>query len=407
MRPWCILALDLGTSAFKCAPVVEGQLLGEPVELPYALDYRGDSVTLGDPEQYARLALDALAAGAELARGAGAEVGAVGICSQAQTFVVVDELGAPVGPARTWLDKGAVAAADEISRLVGDYAARTGFPNPSPQQFLPKVLREVRHPESRCDSHSFLLLNEFIIRRLTGHAYGDTTQQGMGGFYNISARAWNEDLSSLARIRVSQLAPVYPAARYARPLTEEIAARLGLSRLGVYSCGNDQCCSAIGAGLTGPGEAGCNFGTAMVVYTVTSEQRTDLQENQIGGIDPLTGGYFLLGYDSDCGHLVESARRNHSPGVSIDEMIRTSGSAEVRSLLGRLSGSFGRLLSDLGLSASSRLTATGGLSRSAAWLELLERDHGVRFEKSPHEHASLLGIAAVVERHVTNPGTAG
>jgi sugar (pentulose or hexulose) kinase len=401
LRPVCVLALDLGTSAFKCGAVSRGALLGEVVELPYALDERDGSVTVDPPERYALLAREALAAAARQARAAGAEVRAVGVCSQAQTFVTVDALGAPAGPALVWLDGGASPEAEELTPLAPDYAARTGFPKPSAQQFLPKVLRETRRAD--CSRRRFLLLNEFVILRLTGCAYGDTTQQGMGGFYDLSLRRWTDDYLRLAGIETSQLAPVYPAARFAWALSPGLAGELGVTAVPVYSCGNDQCCSAIGAGLTGPdgegkGTAVCNFGTAMVVYTVTSGQRRELRENQIAGIEPLSGGYFLLGYESECGNLMERALREHFSGGSMDGMIRAGGSG-VRALLERLSEAFGELLSGLEISPGrSPLIATGGLSRSAAWLDFLEKAHGVQFRKAAHEHASLLGIAEVISK---------
>ena len=53
----------------------------------------------------------------------------------------------------------------------------------------------------------------------------------------------------------------------------------------VYSCGNDQCASAAGAGLLAEGDAVCNFGTATVIYTLRGCQPEWLGPNQIAGID--------------------------------------------------------------------------------------------------------------------------
>jgi sugar (pentulose or hexulose) kinase len=390
-----ILALDLGTSAFKCAAVAGDRLVAEPVELPYELNRRGDEVTLDDPEKFVLFAFEALAEGARQAHNAGATVAAIGICSQAQTFIPVNAFGDPTGLAVSWLEAVAVSEVEEIRRKVRDYPTRSGFYAPSPQQFLPKVLRESRR-RSLAGSQ-LLLLNEFIILRLTGCAFGDTTQQGMGGFFDISKREWNEEFIGLVGIRLSQLAAAMPAGKGCVPLSVEVAARLGLNPgIPVYSCGNDQSCSAIGAGLDGPGAAVCNFGTAMVVYTVGKRQPIELRENQIAGIEPLTGGFFLLGYESECGNLIDRLRRDRFADASVEEML-LSDDPGVNEVMGRLSASFGRLLEMMDLPRSARLIASGGLSRSEAWLTFLERTHGIRFERSPHEHSSLLGIARVIE----------
>ena len=110
MRP-CILALDLGTTAFKAGLVAAGRLAATPVVAPYRLDHRPDGAVLCDPALYAETALQALAGAARLAREAGLEPRAVALTSQAQTYIPVDERGRPVGPAVVWTDDRAVREA--------------------------------------------------------------------------------------------------------------------------------------------------------------------------------------------------------------------------------------------------------------------------------------------------------
>jgi sugar (pentulose or hexulose) kinase len=378
-------------------------LLAEPVALRYELNYQGSEVTFDDPEEYIRLAEQALLAASRRASESGHEVDAIGICSQAQTFIAVDEFGGSIAPAIVWLDARAAAEAEELTPLIPDYAVRSGFPKPSAQQFLCKVFHDSRHSRACRSCFKLLLLNEFVVSRLTPHAYGDTTLQAMGGFYDIAERKWSDDLISLAGIRKRQLAPTFPAASVARRACFYPSGEEEIPPVPVYSCGNDQCCSAIGAGVTKPGEVVCNFGTAMVVYTLQETQPMDIKENQIAGIDPLTDGYFLLGYESDCGNLIDRAHRDHYPDITIDEMIENPESQELRALLQQLSQKFWYLLKDLTPSpGNARLIASGGLSRSHAWLRFLEEAHGIRFERAPHEHSSLLGIAKVIERQRKN-----
>ncbi len=390
----------MGTSSFKCAPVRNGELLAEPVELQYELDYANGEVTVPEPEQYIRLALQALKQGAEQARRARISVSCIGICSQAQTFVGVDERGAAVTPAVVWLDNRAIEEVETLSQQVQDFGIRTGFPKPSPLMFMTKVLHDSLHTKRLASCSSVLLLNEFVLLRLTGSAYGDTTLQGMGGFFDISANKCNDDFTTLCGIKSSQLAPSYPAAGLARTLLKDYALDLDIPEVPVVSCGNDQCCAAIGAGARCLEDVVCNFGTAMVVYGVRVGQPTEIKRDQIAGIDPLSRGYFLLGLESDCGNRIDRAFQGQSTSSSIDEMIRDQGSAEVRALLKHLSDRFWRLLSELVASPRNvRFIASGGLSRSNAWLHYLEHAHDIHFERAVHEHASLVGIELVIERH--------
>src|SRR5207302_6400246 len=100
----------------------------------------------------------------------------------------------------------------------------------------------------------FLLLNEWLLYRLTGKAYGDETNQGMGGFYSIASRSWSQSAHSLASIGPEHLAQVAPAAGIGALLKPELARALELPSVPVYSCGNDQSCAAVGAGLQNAGD---------------------------------------------------------------------------------------------------------------------------------------------------------
>src|SRR5207237_1171724 len=141
----------------------------------------------------------------------------------------------------------------------------------------------------------YLLLNEWLILRLTGKAFGDTNSQGMGGFWDIGAGAWNERALTLAGINPENLAAVGPAGSRSAPLSRRGQNMTGLGPLPVYSCGNDQSCAAIGAGLEGSSDLFCNFGTALVVYGLSAQYSAPTGENQIGGVAPLSNLWFLLG----------------------------------------------------------------------------------------------------------------
>ncbi|MCW3051824.1 MAG: gluconokinase, partial [Chthonomonadales bacterium] len=229
----CILALDLGTSAFKAAAVAQDLLLGRPTVVRYTLDYEKGFVTC-DPERLYRCALRALRGAAKTAREQGLRVTAIGISSQAQTYLALDAAGETVQPAIIWTDSRATAQAELAVQDFPDFALTSGFLRPSPLQFLPKVRYFQRR---RRTAQRFLLLNEWLIYRLTGEAYGDETNQGMGGFYDIRARAWSERALEWAWLTPENLARVAPAASISTPLRG--GQLLGLPEVPVYSCGND------------------------------------------------------------------------------------------------------------------------------------------------------------------------
>lgn len=424
----CILALDLGTTAFKCAPATADGLLAPPVTVSYALDYDRGSVTF-EPEAYFRIALQALRGAAAAAREAGLQVNALGISSQAQTYIPLDAAGRPLQKAVVWTDGRALAEAAEAAQAIPDFARHSGFCRPLPELFLPKVMHFARHggfPLNRV--WKFVLLNEYIIYRLTGHAYGDETNQGMSGFYDIARRRVSTAALGLAGIGEQQLAQVAPAARVSQPLTAEWAAELGIDSVPVYSCGNDQSAAAAGAGLSAEGDVLCNFGTAMVIYALKDALPETLLDKQIAGISPLTGRYFLLGVESECGNVLDWARgmfyRDRSfgdmlsealdagvntallpiadvPGSGMIDLRNLSLASEprhaVRALLERYAAIFGELLGGVtGGRSATRLFASGGLSRSDAWLDFLAARFSLSFTRARIEQPGLVGVARII-----------
>jgi sugar (pentulose or hexulose) kinase len=296
---------------------------------------------------------------------------------------------------------------------------------------MPKLRHFARHSGiPLADVWKFALLNEFIIFTLTGHVYGDTTNQGMSGFFHIARRCWSQEALHYAGIEPGQLADVAPAARLARPLSPTWQARLELDAVNVYSCGNDQSCSAAGAGLTSAGDILCNFGTAMVVYALKDELPATLLDKQIAGISPYTGRYFLLGLESECGNVLDWAHRAlyaHEPfstmmsqallipahlnslpritfpgagRIQIDEL--TVGHERwqiVRALLERYGEIFGELLAGVRAEqAIHHLFASGGVSRSDAWLQTLSDRFAVQFERTTTEQPGLVGVARIIHR---------
>jgi sugar (pentulose or hexulose) kinase len=424
MQP-CILALDLGTTAFKAGPVASGRLAAPPVVAPYRLDHLPDGAVHCEPALYARTALAALAGASASAREAGLEPRAVAVTSQAQTFVPMEADSTPAGPAVVWTDARAVCEAAEADAALSDFAASAGFTEPSPLQFVCKVARM-----GRLHGHAerYLLLNEWIMQALTGQVYGDDVNQGMGGFIDIRSRSWNPAALAFADIQKGQRAPCGPAAALSEPLLAGVARQLRVGRIPVYSCGNDQSCAAIGAGAFDDGAGFLNFGTAMVAYRTLTAPAAPAEAWQIAGISPLPQRWFLLGVESEFGNMVEwlaellwpaegvgamlQACADGAPWPSVPDFAPTGGGrcslhgvgpgvdrlglgrATLAYYLGRVRAMAGALWPK-GLPA--RLTAAGGMSRSDAWLGLVEAKLGLRPHRADAEHSGLIGAANVVE----------
>jgi len=426
----CILALDLGTTAFKSAPVDEDHIYGRPTVVRYALDYAGGQVSCSTQVLY-RSAMKALRGAARSAQEQGLNVVAIGISSQAQTYVALDGAGEAVQPAVIWTDSRATAQAKAAGKALPDFTSISGFLHPSPLQFLPKV----RYFQRRgWVAQRFLLLNEWLIYRLTGEAYGDETNQGMGGFYNIQARVWSERALTWAGIAPENLAQVAPAASISAPLLPNVGRDLGLSGVPIYSCGNDQSCAAVGAGLERAGDILCNFGTALVVYAQKGGPVLPGKEDQIAGIGPMSSrqaaSWFLLGLEPECGNvfdwltqllyprggveaLLNAALTTNIPAKDLPQLVLTGGGRlDLRSLsldyrrehLARAAmefyaNRFRTLLREVTAEETGliRLFAGGGLSQNDLWLKFLSLRCGRPFIRTACEHPGLVGVARIIQ----------
>ncbi len=433
MSQECILSLDLGTSAFKAAPAHCQGEWGSPTIIQYELDFANGAVTC-PPERYLRALINALRGAVETARSYDLTVRAIGICSQAQTFLAMDAHGEPLAPAIVWTDSQALTEADEAAAALPDFARSSGFARPSPLQFLPKVMR-LRH--QGMIAQRFLLLNEWVIAYLTGEAYGDETNQGMGGFFDIERRTWSEPALTLAEITPEQLAHVAPAASYWARLKPEIAHMLGVAEVPVYSCGNDQSAAAIGAGLERTGDILCNFGTAMVVYALRNYPVMPKTEAQIAGLSPFASeqksGYFLLGSESEFGNTLDWLSLFLYPGRGLTKLIEVLERNFPCDDLPQITRIRGGRLDLCGLSVGStpehlvcavwefyaarfaellhgvrdpddsscRLFASGGMSNSEEWMNFLSERSGLQFVRTPSKYPAMTGIARIIAQNRT------
>ncbi len=408
-----IITLDLGTSAFKCALVdASCEIGGDPIVESYVVRKVADTVTF-PAEEYVRMARKLIRSACSLAARERVAVEAIGISSQAQTFITVGEDGKALADAVVWLDLRASAEAAGMCDEFSCFSAHSGLARPTGHMFMPKIAHLAFHqPELFAKTWKFMLLNEYVVYALTGEAYGDSCNQGMGGFYDVTERRLSGKALHLAGIGSEKLAAVFPAGTHAAPLASEVSAALGFVKPPlVFSCGNDQSCSAIGAGVAEEGDVLCNFGTAMVVYASRDDLTGRLAPNQMAGIHPLTDRCFLLGVESECGNVIEKAFEGAGAEGDFEAAMRravavaeggrgvnTTVSGDATGVMvERLGGVFGELVEGvLGGAAPRRLIAAGGLSRSDAWLKYLERRHGARFVKAESEHAGLVGIAKVI-----------
>ena len=349
------------------------------------------------------------------------------ITSQAQTFAPVDADFQPLRPGIVWLDERAEEEAVFLQQRLPDFAAAAGFARPLSAQYVCKLLWLKRHePAVLKKARAFPLINEYLACKLTGAFYSDSTSFGMGGVYDFRRNDLNSEILRILGLSADAFPKVEKAAARGELISEGIQQEWGLSgRFPVFLCGNDQGASACGAGLKQPGDVNINFGTAMVIYTVTKSLTTELGENQIAGKHPIGDDYFLLNFESDFGMQIRRLKERFFKRESYDQLFRTFlqhadvaaqpppfDDADLDSLspeqahrlcagvikheLAGLRAHFARIRL---AAAVNKISLSGGMTQSGVWLDIVRDVLKQPFTVNNRADAGLFGAIEIYRRN--------
>ena len=269
----CIAALDAGTTAVKvCLFSETADLLAVSVQ-EYALDARGDRVE-ADPDRYWQAICQGMAR--VLAQVPNARVEAVGLTTQGETLVPVDAAGQPLRPFLVWLDGRAGAQAEALRARLDetDFYHTTGLPGIEGALPLAKLrwLAE-EEPDLFARTHKVLLLEDYLLFRLTGQMVTEPSLQTSTGWFRLDTDGyWAEGLAA-AEIPADKLPELRECGSLAGPLLGEAARQLGLKAgTPVFTGAMDQTAAALAAG-SGNGAVTETTGTALVAAAVTQTLR--------------------------------------------------------------------------------------------------------------------------------------
>jgi sugar (pentulose or hexulose) kinase len=249
-----------------------------------------------DAEELWRAFCTALRAVALGAAGQG-RIAALALAAQAGSVTAVDAAGEPLMPFITWLDQRArpiverwvqESRAAHIRRLSG-WHPHAGLPLATlawlAQQAPEVAMRAVR----------FLDVHSYLLQRLTGHPITDLSSAAEMLLLERASAMWSEELCALVGVRPDQLPDLAQAGTGVGRLVPEAARATGLpADLLVVVGGQDQCCAALGMGVTQAGRPMLATGTAWVLTTLTPDLAVEqLPESAALNFHVLPGLYTL------------------------------------------------------------------------------------------------------------------
>jgi sugar (pentulose or hexulose) kinase len=318
------LILDIGTSDIKCACINSNYEILTQHRRKFPMVQNQGTIEI-DFDLFFKVTIDLLMeclADRHMKR---SKIRALLITSQAQTFAPVDAYFSPIYQGIVWLDERADKEAAYLNERLSNFARAAGFKRPLPSLYISKLLW-LKKNESAVfkKARAFPLINEYLVYRLTGEFYSDSTNFGMGGMYDYRRNAITTEPLRILDLTKDFFPKIEKAMGRGELISQQIQREWKLSdRFPVFLCGNDQGASACGAGLKQPGDMNINFGTAMVFYTISDSLITDLTDDQIAGKHPVGDDYFLLNLESDFGMQMRRLKERFFKNYTYDRFFQT------------------------------------------------------------------------------------
>jgi xylulokinase len=216
-----------------------------------------------------------------------AEIEAIGLTHQRETFACLDEHGRAVRPAIVWMD---VRATRQVERLGSDDVHRlTGKPADTTPA-LYKLLWLCEHePETIRRTRWVVDVHAFLVNRLTGMWRTTTACADPLGLIDMERRDWSDDLLARVGLTRERVPALSAPGEVIGELSAAAAAELGLpAGLPVVGGAGDGQAAGLGANATRPESAYLNLGTAVVAGTTSADYAWDRAFRTLIGAVPGT-----------------------------------------------------------------------------------------------------------------------
>jgi glycerol kinase len=263
-----VLGLDQGTSSTRCLALDHDLRLVGLGAVPVAASFPGPGLVEQDPDQLVASARAAIDGALHDAGASAADVVALGIANQTETFIVCErDSGRAIHPAIVWQDRRTSDRCAELAAAGhGDLIReRTGLElDPTfPATKLGWLLDHVEGARARAQSGELVYhdVAGWLIRSLTGNELCDIGNAGRTLLCPLGGSDWDERLLDLFEIPREMLPPIVDS----DGLGTEIAPGSPLAGVPVAAALGDQQASLLGLGCRERGSAKVTLGTGAFI----------------------------------------------------------------------------------------------------------------------------------------------
>lgn len=199
------------------------------------------------------------------------EIAAIGVTSFGESFVALDGNGKVVFPSMLYTDpRGEKECKILIDTLGEKKLIEISGVKPNQMYSLPKLMwLKANHPEKYDSVKKVLLMEDYIIYKLTGNACIDHSLAARTMALDIKTRQWSDEIFSAAGVDKALFStPVY-AGNVAGTVLPELSEKLGIkNKMKIVNGSHDQVAATVGCGILKPGEAMDGTGTVECVVPV-------------------------------------------------------------------------------------------------------------------------------------------
>ena len=319
-----ILTLDAGTTSLKGALFdLSGNMLCSHIH-EYHLERPAPDIVEAEPEIYWSAAKAVIAEILVQAEVPPESISALGVTSQGETLIVLDKYGKPLRKAIVWLDNRAKAEAEVIKEEFGRELVYhvTGQQDIAPCWPAAKILWLRDHePEIFKSAAKFLMLEDYLVYRLTGNFATDHTLNPSTLYYDLVNCCWWRRMLDFIDVTEKQLPVLLNSGEAAGSISVEI----GLSRNTVVTMAPvDQIAAAVGAGNIEPGMITETTGCALAICATVENPTYDPQMNIGLYRHAIPGMFVLMPWIPTAGMILRWFRDEFGNGMDYDTLIESA-----------------------------------------------------------------------------------
>ena len=309
-----LMGIDLGTSTIKVGIFdLEGRELTYQA-MEYNLIYPGKELVENDVEKYWEALTLLIKKALDHIGSLKLKIIALSLSSQGETIVPIDSNIRPLRNAIVWLDGRSGKQAKEIA---------SHFPEEEMYKITGQPISDPTWPASRIKwlkdnepdifekTYKFLLIEDFIIYKLTGKLYSETTAYNSSYYFDINTRDFYKPMLDYLGLGRDKFPEIKSTGTVIGNICKEASEETGLDRNIKFVLGAmDQLAGAIGAGNIKEGIVTETTGSVFCMTTTTDELIFDYDHKVPCYLHGIKDKYCLLPYSMTGGMVLKWFKEN-------------------------------------------------------------------------------------------------